>query len=183
MKLIILSAALLGVFLAPILATDNVNVNNSGNRGGNSHQSVGINNQKKVVNVDNNNGWHSWNTVWDYGSGYTAIRVFSKKSCIIAPLNKHVMPDVTVLPQAIKEKQKTGAQAPPDKKLTYTVSPNKITDLSAYGKDIENLCRGVPTYLAHEVKAPSFFYYSGSCFQANILCLLGVSYCGETFAN
>ncbi|XP_054853220.1 gastrokine-1 [Eublepharis macularius] len=181
MKLLILSVALLGVFLSPVLTTDNVNVNNQGNRGGNSHQSVSIDNQKQVVNVDNNNGWHSWNTVWDYRSGYIATRIFAKKSCIIAPLNKHIMPDVTVLPQAIKEKQKTGAQGPPSKQVTYTVSRNKITDLSSYGKNIENLCRGLPTYLAHEVKAPSFLYYSGSCFNANILCLLGISYCGETF--
>ncbi|XP_060107062.1 gastrokine-1-like [Heteronotia binoei] len=181
MKLIILSAALLGVFLAPILASNNVNVNNQGNRGGNSHQSVSIDHQKQVVNVDNNNGWHSWNTIWDYGNGYTATRIFTKKACVIAPLNKQIMPDVTVLPQTIKEKQKSGSQGPPDKQLTYTISRNKVTDLSTYGKSIENLCRGIPTYLAHEVKAPSFLYVSGSCFNANILCILGISFCGETW--
>ncbi|KAL8174071.1 UNVERIFIED_CONTAM: hypothetical protein K2H54_037608 [Gekko kuhli] len=124
-----------------------------------------------------------WLITISFEQGYVATRIFSKKVCVVAPLNKQIMPDVTVLPQAIKEKQKTGAQAPPDKQLTYTVSRNKITDLSTYGKNIENLCRGVPTYLAHEVKAPSFVYYSGSCFRANLLCLLGFNYCGETFEN
>lgn len=46
----------------------NINLNNQGNRGGNSHQSVSIDHQKQVVNVDNNNGWHSWNSIWDYGT-------------------------------------------------------------------------------------------------------------------
>ncbi|XP_042330370.1 gastrokine-1 [Sceloporus undulatus] len=180
MKLIILSIAILGAFLAPTLASVNINERNQGNVGGHTHQSVSIDNQRQVVNVDDNNGWQSWNTVWDYKSGYLATRFLSTKSCIIAKMNPEIMPDVTTLPQAIKEKQKASTKEP-DHKITYMISSKKIADLTPYGKSIEALCRGIPTFPAYEVKGQSFFYYSGSCFEANILCLLGIHYCGEKY--
>lgn len=43
----------------------NINVN-SNNSGGSGQQSVSVNNEHKVANVDNNNGWDSWNSLWDY---------------------------------------------------------------------------------------------------------------------
>ncbi|XP_053125767.1 gastrokine-1-like [Hemicordylus capensis] len=176
----VLSIALLGVFLAPILASDNISEKNQGNVGGNSHQSVNIDNQKQVVNVDNNNGWHSWNTLWDYRSGYMATRILSKKACVVTRMNKQIMPDITTLPQAIREKQKDNSKGPARKDITYVVSPKRITDLSPYGKSVEAMCKGLPTYAAYEVRGKNFFYYSGSCFRANLLCLLGISFCGET---
>ncbi|XP_053257366.1 gastrokine-1-like [Podarcis raffonei] len=174
MKLIALSVALLGVLLAPALAVNNISENNQGNVGGHSHQSVSIDNQKQVVNVDNNNGWHSWNNIWDYGTGYMATRILSKKSCILTKMNRNVMPDVTTLPEAIKEKQKDRTKGPAPKKLTYMVTPKKITNLAPYGKNIEALCRGIPTYAAYEFAGES----SGACFQANILWILHISLCG-----
>lgn len=51
-----------------VFKSKNVNENNQGNDGGNSHQTVSINNNKHVANIDTNNGWNSWNSVWDYGN-------------------------------------------------------------------------------------------------------------------
>nr|XP_020636034.1 gastrokine-1 [Pogona vitticeps] len=183
MKLAILSVALLGFFLAPILASNNINEQNQGNVGGSSHQSVSIDHQKQVVNVDDNNGWRSWNTVWDYKTGYAATRILSKKSCVVTKMNPEIMPDVTTLPKAIKEKQKDSNRESADKEVTYMVSSKRIMDLTPYGKNVEALCRGIPTYPAFEVKRQGFWYYSGSCFRANVLCLLGINYCGETFQS
>ena len=45
----------------------NINVNDN-NSGGSGQQSVSVNNEHNVANVDNNNGWDSWNSVWDYAS-------------------------------------------------------------------------------------------------------------------
>ncbi|KAH0623050.1 hypothetical protein JD844_030954, partial [Phrynosoma platyrhinos] len=134
----------------------NINERNQGNLGGRSHQSVSIDNQRQVVNVDDNNGWHSWNTVWDYKSGYIATRILSKKSCIVTKMNSEIMPDVTTLPQAIKEKQKAGTKEP-DHQITYMISSKKITDLTPYGKNIEALCGGIPTFPAYEVKGELHF--------------------------
>ncbi|KAJ6653141.1 hypothetical protein lerEdw1_010103, partial [Lerista edwardsae] len=86
------------------------------------------------------------------GQGYVATRILAKKSCVITPLKKELMPDVTTLPQAIREKQKDPSKGPAHKEVKYVVSHDKITDLSPYGKSIEALCRGVPTYLAKEVR-------------------------------
>ncbi|XP_044273304.1 gastrokine-1 [Varanus komodoensis] len=172
---------ILGVaLLASVLATDNISENNQGNVGGHSHQSVNIDQNKKVVNVDNNNGWHSWNTVWDYRTGYVAMRILSKKRCVVTKMNPRVMPDITVLPQAIREKQKDLTKAPARKEVTYMISPKRIADLTPYGKNIDALCRGIPTYAAEEVHKPGFWYSSASCFNADILLLLSFNYCGES---
>uniref|UniRef100_A0A8D0CB02 Gastrokine 1 n=1 Tax=Salvator merianae TaxID=96440 RepID=A0A8D0CB02_SALMN len=180
MKLLILSTALLGVFLAPILADNSISEQNKGNVGGDSHQTVSIDRQSQTVNVDNNNGWHSWNTIFDYGKGYIATRHFASKKCIISKIDPHIMPDVTTLPQVIKEKQKNHAREPPSKQITYMVSHKRITNLAPYGKGIEAMCKGIPAYAAYEVRRPSFYYYSGSCFNAGILWIVGINYCGET---
>ncbi|XP_067401957.1 gastrokine-1-like [Emydura macquarii macquarii] len=181
MKLSIVIAALLGVFLTSSLATDNVNENNQGNVGGNSHQTVSINNDQHVANIDTNDGWHSWNSVWDYKYGFMATRIFSKKVCIISKMNRKVLPDIVVIPKVIKEKKKSGAQGPPPGELRYVVSKTTIPDLTPYGKNIEALCRGLPTYVAREVEGGkgANFFYSGSCFDANILWLFNIGFCGN----
>uniref|UniRef100_A0A674IDV8 Gastrokine-1 n=1 Tax=Terrapene triunguis TaxID=2587831 RepID=A0A674IDV8_9SAUR len=126
------------------------NENNQGNDGGNSHQTVSINNDKHVANIDSNNGLNSWNSIWDYGNGYIATRILSKKACIIAKMNKNVMPDVVELPQLIKEKKKAGSQGPPPVELQFAVSKTRVSDLAPYGKSVESMCRGIPTYVARE---------------------------------
>ncbi|XP_061449341.1 gastrokine-1 [Rhineura floridana] len=131
----------------------NISEKNQGNVGGSSHQSVSIDNQRQVVNVDNNNGWHSWNTVWDYGTGYAATRIFAKKICIVHKLNKDITPSIAALPQAIREKQKDRTKGPAHKEIAYIVSPKRITNLSTYGESINAMCRGLHTYAAYEVKA------------------------------
>ncbi|CAM4684623.1 unnamed protein product [Lepidochelys olivacea] len=177
----IVIASLLGVFLTPSLATDNVNENNQRNDGGNSHQTVSINNNKHVANIDTNNGWNSWNSVWDYGNGFMATRVFSKKSCIIAKMNKDVMPDIVVIPRLISERKKAGAQGPRPKELRFVVSKTRVLDLTSFGKNIEALCRGLPTYVAHEAERmkEANFFYSGSCFHTSILWIINIGFCGD----
>uniref|UniRef100_A0A803TLX5 Gastrokine-1 n=1 Tax=Anolis carolinensis TaxID=28377 RepID=A0A803TLX5_ANOCA len=142
----------------------NISERNQGNVGGRAHQSVSIDNQKQVVNVDNNNGWNSWNTVWDYKNGYVATRVLSKKSCILSRMNPEVMPDVTTLPDAIRIKQKDRTKGPAHKEVTYVVSSKRITDLAPYGKNIQALCRGIPTFPAYESPPPlvPFFWGGGA---------------------
>ncbi|KAJ7305281.1 hypothetical protein JRQ81_011198 [Phrynocephalus forsythii] len=130
----------------------NIDEQKDNNVGGSSHQSVSIDHEKQVVNVDDNNGWKSWNTVWDYKTGYAATRILSKKSCVVTKMNPEIMPDVTTLPNAIKEKQKAPNRDVADKEVTYMVSSKRITDLTTYGKNVEALCKGIPTYPAFEVK-------------------------------
>uniref|UniRef100_A0A8C8VEU1 Gastrokine 1 n=1 Tax=Pelusios castaneus TaxID=367368 RepID=A0A8C8VEU1_9SAUR len=139
----------------------NVNENNQGNDGGNSHQSVSINNDQRVANIDRNDGWNSWSSVWDYKYGFMATRLLSKKSCIIAKMNKNIMPDITVISKLMSDHKvkwkvkvgKMGKQGPPLEQMRFTVSKTRVPDLTPYGKNIEALCKGLPTYVAHEVQS------------------------------
>ncbi|KAK9395349.1 gastrokine-1 [Crotalus adamanteus] len=180
MKLVILSVVFLGVFLAPVFTNNNIIENNRGNAGGTSHQSVNIDHKRQVVNIDNNNGWNSWSSVMDYSTGFMATRILSKKVCFIVRMNKQIVPDITTLPKAIREKQKDPRNGPAPKEVSFTVSPKRITDLSVYGKQVQTFCRGIPSYLASEVKKPSFFFARSACTRLNILFLFHFCYCHET---
>lgn len=46
----------------------NINIGDSNNSGGSGLQTVSVNNEHNVANVDNNNGWDSWHTLWDYNT-------------------------------------------------------------------------------------------------------------------
>ncbi|XP_069351095.1 gastrokine-1-like [Eulemur rufifrons] len=185
MKFTIVFAGLLGVLLAPTLADYNINVNDDNNVAGSGQQSVSINNEHNVANVDNNNGWNSWNTLWDYKNEFAAVRLFRKTTCIVHKLNKDAVPSIEALGALAKEKklQEKGPGGPPPKGLTYSVNPNPVDDLNKFGKNIATMCRGVPTYLAEEIQGPSLFYESRKCFRANILWILNISFCGRTVEN
>ncbi|KAM9212114.1 gastrokine-1 [Dugong dugon] len=152
MKLTILFAVLLGVFLAPALASYNINVDNNNNADG-GQQSVSVNNEHKVATVDNN-GLNPWNAIWDYETGFAAVRHFAKKLCIVHELNKDAVPSIHALDTLVKEKklQGKGPGGPPPKSLIYSVNPDQVHDLSKFGRYIINMCRNVPTYKAEETE-------------------------------
>ncbi|XP_008046736.1 gastrokine-1 [Carlito syrichta] len=185
MKFTIVFAGLLGVFLAPVLADYNINISDDGNRAGSGQQSVSVNNEHNVANVDNNNGWNSWNTLWDYENGYAATRLFRKKSCIVHKMNKEVMPSIQALDAMVKEKklQGKGPEGPPPKGLMFTVNPNKVDDLNKFGKNIASMCHGIPTYMAEEIQGANLFFSSEKCFITNILWVVNISFCGRTVEN
>uniref|UniRef100_A0A8C0JF02 BRICHOS domain-containing protein n=1 Tax=Chelonoidis abingdonii TaxID=106734 RepID=A0A8C0JF02_CHEAB len=165
-------------------ANDNVNKNNQGNDGGNSHQTVSINNDKHVVNIDSNNERSCFETKCHslctfILQGYIATRILSKKACIIAKINKNVMPDVVELPQLIKEKKEAGSRGPPPEELQFTISKTTVSDLAPYGKSVESMCKGIPTYVVCEAH-DNLLFYSGQCFKTNIMHTMTLNYCDET---
>ncbi|KAG6934447.1 Gastrokine 1-like [Chelydra serpentina] len=109
-----------------------------------------------------------------------ATRILSKKSCIIAKMNKNVMPSVVELPELIKEKKKAGSRGPPPMELQFTISKTRVSDLAPYGKSVEAMCRGIPTYVAHEARGDNFFFYSGQCFKTNLMGMITFNYCDES---
>nr|XP_019572668.1 PREDICTED: gastrokine-1 [Rhinolophus sinicus] len=184
MKLTVVFAGLLGVFLTPAFAQYNINIG-AGNSGGSGQQTVSVNNAHNVANVDNNNGWDSWHTLWDYNTGFAATRLFSKKACIVHKMNKDVMPSLQDLDTMVKEKklQDKGPGGPPPKGLMYSINPDKVNNLDEFGNSIASMCRRVPTYMAEEVQGASLFFYSGKCISADILWIVNISFCGETQEN
>ncbi|XP_078522789.1 gastrokine-1-like [Lissotriton helveticus] len=177
MKAAIFFAALLGVFLTKSLANDSVRLTNKGNIGGDVHQTVNINNQDHIANIDTNAGWNSWNSIWDYGNGFVATRVFAKKACYVNRMNRNQVPSIQELAQFTKEKQaiEKAPQGAPPRSLQYAATKMPAQDLTQYGRPIEALCRGIPTYLAEEVQGASF--YVGVCLNAGILWVVDVNLC------
>ncbi|XP_008563298.1 PREDICTED: gastrokine-1-like, partial [Galeopterus variegatus] len=75
----IVFAGLLGVFLAPAIADYNINVSDDDNSAGSGQQTVSVNNEHNVANIDNNNGDNPWNSIWDYGSVRASLFYYSEK--------------------------------------------------------------------------------------------------------
>ncbi|KAM5251883.1 gastrokine-1 [Hipposideros larvatus] len=185
MKFTIVFAGLLGVFLTPAFADYNINIGDNNNSGGSGQQTVSVNNQHNVANVDNNNGWDSWHSLWDYNTGFAATRLFSKKVCIVHRMNKGAMPSLQALDTMVKEKklQGEGQRGPPPKGLMYSISSNPVNNLDEFGGPIAGMCNQVPTYMADEIQGASLFFFSGKCFDANVLWILNISFCGKTVEN
>ncbi|KAJ1091505.1 hypothetical protein NDU88_004626 [Pleurodeles waltl] len=60
----ILIVALLGSIVAQ--ADDDVNISNQGNDGGDVHQTVNIYNHETIININEFNGWNSWDSIFDF---------------------------------------------------------------------------------------------------------------------
>ncbi|KAK7808205.1 hypothetical protein U0070_016930 [Myodes glareolus] len=174
-----LFVGLLGILVAPGLPY-NINVNDDNNMNGSGQQSVSINNQHNVANVDNNNGWDSWNSLWDYENSYAATRLFAKKSCIVHKMNKNVMPSLQDLGTLAKEQKGKGPEGASPKELMYSINPTRVEDLSTFGTKISGMCQGIPTYVAEEIPGPNQPFYSKKCYTANILWILRMSFCGTS---
>ncbi|CAJ0966298.1 unnamed protein product, partial [Ranitomeya imitator] len=167
----ILLAALLGV----VFATDNININNQGNDGSNVHQTVNIDNHNSIANINHYDGWNSWNSMWDYGNGMFAVRLMATRHCVVSRMNKNVVPSLEQLQKASQERQ--NPNAPPPRSLSYTISQNKVKNVAQFGKHIESLCKGVPTFLAQENQGAGFFADLHGCTNLGLLRFLGISLC------
>ncbi|XP_050021412.1 gastrokine-1 [Alexandromys fortis] len=179
MKFTMLFVGLLGLLVAPGLPY-NINISDDDNVDGSGQQSVSINNQHNVANVDNNNGWDSWNSLWDYENSFAATRLFAKKSCIVHKMNKNVMPSLQDLGTLAKEQKGKGPEGASPKELMYSINPTRVEDLSSFGTKIAGMCQGIPTYVAEEIPGPNQPFYSKKCYTANILWILRMSFCGTS---
>ncbi|XP_030057718.1 gastrokine-1 [Microcaecilia unicolor] len=172
MKTLIVIAALLGVFLAPSLGNDNINIVNQDNIGGDDHQTVNIDNHDNIANINNYNGWNSWDSICDYSRGSFAARFFDKKICVVGKINKASFPSLAQLSEVARDKTRSRAPTP----MSYSVSPNKVTDVGQFGKHIQALCKDIPTYTSQEAKDGQFSGFA-LCKSSSIITILGISFC------
>nr|KAF6328803.1 gastrokine 1 [Pipistrellus kuhlii] len=177
MKFTIFFVGLLGVLLAPALAEYDVNSGDN-NSDGSEQPSVSVNNEQHVANIDNNDGLDSWNMILDYNTGFAAVRVFRKKSCIVHRMNKGAMPSLQALDAMVKEKKGEGAGGPPPKGLIYSINPVKVDNLDKFGKPIVGMCKGVPAYMAEEIHGASLAFSLQVCFSTKIPPFSTLSFCG-----
>ncbi|XP_028634285.1 gastrokine-1 [Grammomys surdaster] len=179
MKFTMLVGALLGLLVAPGFAFT-ININRESNIGQTGEQSVSINGEHNSANIDNNNGWDSWSTLWDYENSFAAIRLFAKKSCIVHRMNKDAMPSLQDLDTLVKEQKGEAPEGAAPEDLMYSINPTKVDDLSTFGPKITAMCRGIPTYVAEEIPGPNQPLYSKKCYTADILWILRMSFCGTS---
>uniref|UniRef100_A0A7M4FDG8 Gastrokine 1 n=1 Tax=Crocodylus porosus TaxID=8502 RepID=A0A7M4FDG8_CROPO len=147
----------------------------SGNKARRPYQTLSISNNKHVANIDMNDGWNSWNLVWDEETGYLATRIFSKKVCFVSKMRKNTVPDTALFPQLIKER-KVRPRGEVGMRLRRLLVKND--DLASFGQSIQAQCKGVPTYIAHHVQGPNFSHEQ--CFRLN-LGFIHINFC--TYIN
>ncbi|XP_020840868.1 gastrokine-1 [Phascolarctos cinereus] len=180
MKLVIVCIGLLGLLQGSTFADSNISVSDDNNvGGGGAQQTVSVNHSHNVANIDNDKGWESWHSLWDYNTGFAATRIFAKKTCIVYRLNRDVVPGLQDLEKTAKEKRANVHTGPSPKSLHYQIEPEEVKNLTQFGTPIENMCKGLRTYKAQEVQGQSFSFFSGSCFNADLLWLVNISICGE----
>ncbi|KAJ1091503.1 hypothetical protein NDU88_004626 [Pleurodeles waltl] len=137
MKVLIITAALFGVFVTRTGAKDDVNVSNQGNIGGDVHQTVNINNQDNIANINDFNGWDSWDSILDYNRGLFATRLFKKKACVVTKMNKAVFPTLAQLSKAVQEKKGAACASGVDD-MDWRKRGESQTQISAQGAVASN---------------------------------------------
>ncbi|KAM4675073.1 gastrokine-1-like isoform 1-T1 [Discoglossus pictus] len=171
MKTMIVIATLLGALLTQSLANDNVNVNNEGNVGGDTHQTVNINNQDHIAKINNINGWQSWDFVADYGKGFAATRHFGRRTCIVTKIDKGVFPTLAQLATWKQQKQLTTTP------LLFKFNANQVpvANIGIYGVTIEALCKGLPSYTAEPSTGGEYSF--DLCDPSSIITICGITFC------
>ncbi|XP_050181547.1 gastrokine-1-like [Myiozetetes cayanensis] len=158
MKFTIVIAALLGVVLAPALANKNTD---------NGHHSENSNRSDSGISTDPKEGSEGWKTVWDFKTGYVATKVFSKNTCIIASTSRRFWLGKQ-FPTPPPGDTVGGWMKPhplPSRENRFLISRHRLQSLSPYGKRIQALCRGIPSYLAYP--APGSNFLRGSNFSGS----------------
>ncbi|CAM4703196.1 unnamed protein product [Caretta caretta] len=173
----IIIGALLGVCLTQALADDLVNENNEGNNGGNSHQNVNISNQDHTADINSYNGWKVWDAVWDYSKELFATRLFNKRAYIVAKMNKDAFPSLEKLSKF--KDQKPAKSMPPPPFLRFSITKTRIRNVAQFGRSINILCKGVPTYYAQQDQGGALLFEFQGCADSGILGLLGIYLCGN----
>ncbi|CAM9759913.1 unnamed protein product [Bubo scandiacus] len=158
MKFTIVIASLLGLFLAPALANVNSNENSKGYDDEDSDLEV---------RSDSRESSEALKTVWDIKTGYAATKVFSKNSCVIAKIDKNFLLDQQFPAQPQGQKGLRPYQLPP-RENRFIISTNSLQSLSPYGKRIQALCRGIPSYFAYPAVGSNFLQGDVSCLEVNI---------------
>ncbi|NWH66106.1 GKN1 protein, partial [Geococcyx californianus] len=115
-----------------------------GHHGENSHHSLG----GVGINTDPNENSKAWKSVWDVKTGYVATKVFSKHTCIIAKMNQGFLLEKQ-FPASPQGHKGPGPQQFPPGENRFIISRNRLQSLRPYGKRIEDLCRGIPSFLAY----------------------------------
>ncbi|XP_078522792.1 gastrokine-1-like [Lissotriton helveticus] len=177
MKTTVLVGVLLGVFLAPVLADDSIQVINQGNDGGNVYQTVNINQQVNVAVFNIYSGRSTSNVVLDYNQNIIAYHMPYKGICIVAHMHLSSFPALGRFEEFIHSRRDLKKDLKALRKH-YQITNNQVNNLAQFGGAIQGLCWGIPTYWAVEYQPPQPLEIgAGGCAGARFL-FLEIGLCG-----
>ncbi|XP_069476490.1 gastrokine-1-like [Ambystoma mexicanum] len=126
-------------------------------------QMVQVNVEENVAFLKTEDGLDSKDTVLDYNLGVIATRLLSHQTCVVMMMNRALIPTLEQLTQK--------AQIPPGPQLSYSLMHTLVKDVAQFGKQVEQLCAGVPTRYAEETDMTPF----AAC--EYIVNILGITIC------
>ncbi|XP_068012628.1 gastrokine-1-like [Melanerpes formicivorus] len=150
MKLCIVTAALLGAVLSPALAEKNGEKPLNGQQGGNSHHPA-------------TRGSSDFKTLWDTKTGYVATKVLSKNTCVISSMGRAFW-----FNEPHRGPKGSRPRYSPPRQNRFVISTKALQSLEPYGKRIQALCRGVPSYFAYPSPGFNFLEQAVSCFTIKV---------------
>ncbi|XP_069476491.1 gastrokine-1-like [Ambystoma mexicanum] len=178
MKTLILVTSLLGVFFSPLLADDSISITNQGNACGSVHQTVNINNQDNIANIVAHAGMSSSSSIFDWGSGFVASRILSRRACYVSRMDRATFPSLQEVQRLASTRKMKPKNSYPEVQLQYSGSPQPLVNLGQFGPHIQTLCRSVPTYMVFPARQAEFFVGGELCARAGLLGIFGISICG-----
>ncbi|XP_064031564.1 gastrokine-1-like [Pogoniulus pusillus] len=169
MKFHIVTAALLGAVLVPVLAGRNGKKNENGHQGENPHHpATGEFNDLKEVS-------QAFKTLWDVETGYVATKVLSKNTCIISNMGRGLWFG-RPFPAPGQGPKGPHPHHFPRRVNRFIISTKRLQSLQPYGKGIQALCEGIPSYFAYPSPGFNFLEQVVSCFTIKIN-QLPIHYC------
>lgn len=160
MKVTIVIASLLGVFLAPALA------NRKNERNFKEHHRVSLF-YDTGARKNPEEGSDPWKSVWDAKTGYVATKVLSKHTCIISKMDEGFLFD-NLFPESPEGNEGSDPRELPPRENRLLISRDRLQTLRPYGKRIQALCRGIPSYLAYPAAGSNFIREDISCFKVRV---------------
>ncbi|NXS07739.1 GKN2 protein, partial [Neodrepanis coruscans] len=109
-----------------------------------------IHNAEQIVDVHVRSGIYSSDSIFDYSHGYIATRLFSRNACFIMKINKEDTPELHEIGHLAFERQTMKDMYSPNNVWAKFQSGDswfgRLKDWIRYGKQIEQLCTGLPLY-------------------------------------
>ncbi|XP_009944711.1 PREDICTED: gastrokine-2 [Leptosomus discolor] len=139
-----------------------------------------IHNENNIVDVNVRSGVYSSDTIFDYSRGYIATRLFARNACFILKIDKDTIPELDQIGRLAFERKTMKTIYSPTSVWTEFQSGDsmfgKIKNFFVYGRQIEQLCTGLPLY--ELTKTEPRLDVSG-CAGAGIPSILGIQICAE----
>uniref|UniRef100_A0A8C3QLX2 Gastrokine 2 n=1 Tax=Cyanoderma ruficeps TaxID=181631 RepID=A0A8C3QLX2_9PASS len=139
-----------------------------------------IHSEEQIVDVHVRSGVYSSDTIFDYTHGYIATRLFSRNACFIMKIKKELIPELREIGRLAFEREVTVGSSCCWQRRDGRSVLGHFKDWILYGKQIENLCTGLPLY---QLVATEPLTDADGCASAGIPSILGFHICEELIAT